>query len=148
MAIVAHASSGWTSSSYIGWTNLTSLKMYYLMFGTIFKSCPKLITYLVSKTWVLMSLKISSKVFFVIVVYAIKWIGCLLVIGWLIGSSKLAQFEWSDPFKSIGAYDVKSPSCNSLIIRMGKGIMHLFFCFPINYCFYFHWFTFSKHLLL
>ncbi len=125
MAIVAHASSGWTSSSCIGWTNLTSLKMYYLMFGTIFKSCPKLITYLVSKTWMLMSFKMSSKIFFGLIAYVVKWIGCLLITGWLTNFNKPTQFEWSGLFESIDACDVESPSCNSLIVWTKES--HIYF---------------------
>jgi hypothetical protein len=90
--------------------------MYRLMFNIIFNSFPKLITYLISKTWVLMSLKISSKVFFGDLICGVNWIGFLLVICWLIGYSRLAQFEWSGLFKSTNACDVKSFPCNSLII--------------------------------
>jgi len=112
IAIVAQAGSSWTS-----WTNLINLKMYHSMSSTIFKSCPKLIKYLVSKTWILMSFKISSKVFFGDIVCGINWIGCLLIIDWFIGFSRPNQFEWSGLFKSMDAYDIKSFPCNSLIVR-------------------------------
>ncbi len=69
--------------------------MYHLMSNTIFKNCPKLITYLISKTWVLMSLKISSKVFYGDIVYGVNYIGCLPIVGWFIDYGRLAQFEWS-----------------------------------------------------
>ncbi len=90
--------------------------MYLLMFGTIFKNFPELITYLVSKTWVLLSLKISSKFFFGNVVYVVKWTSCLWITGWLTGFGKWAQFEWSGLFNSTGACDTKSFPHNSLII--------------------------------
>jgi hypothetical protein len=54
-----------------------------------------LITYLISKTWVLMSLKISSKVFYGDIVYGVNYIGCLPIVGWFIDYGRLAQFEWS-----------------------------------------------------
>jgi hypothetical protein len=111
-----HASSRWIGSSCTGWIKLIGLKMYCLMYGTIFKSCPKLITYLVSKIWVLMSLKISSKDFFGILVCAVKWTSCLLPTSWFIGFGRPTPFEWNDPFRSIGACDVESPLYNFLIV--------------------------------
>jgi hypothetical protein len=111
IAIVAHASSGWTS-----WINLTSLKMYHLMSNTIFNSCPKLITYLISKTWILMSFKISSKIFSSDIICGVNWIGCLLIASWLTNYDRLAQFEWNGMFKLTNVCDIKSLPYNSLII--------------------------------
>jgi hypothetical protein len=101
-----------------------------LMYGTIFKSCPKLTTYLVSKIWVMMSLNISSKDFFGIFVCAVKWTSCLLVTNWFIGFGKPTQFEWSGPFRSIGACDVKLPPYNSLIVWTNES--HIFVILFIN----------------
>ncbi len=92
------------------------MKIYHLMYGIILKSCLKLITYLVSKTWMLILVKISSKFFFGRVVYEVQWVGYLLVIDWLTISSKPTQFEWSGPFRSMGACDVESLPYNSLIV--------------------------------
>ncbi len=94
--------------------------MYRLTSSTIFKSFPKLIIYLVSKTWVPMFLKISSKVFFGDVVCGINWTCYLLVIGWLTNSGRQAQFEWNGPFKSKDAFDVKSLPYNSFIVWTKK----------------------------
>jgi len=113
IVIVAHVGSSWTSSGWIDLINLIDLKMYHLMSGTILKNCPKFMTYLVSRTLILMSFKISSKVFFGVIVSRINWTCCLLVIDWLNGSSRLAQFEWNGPFKSFDACDVESLPCNS-----------------------------------
>jgi hypothetical protein len=90
--------------------------MYCLMSNTIFKSCPKLIIYLVSKTWIPMFLKISSKVFFGDIVCGVNWISYLLTTHWFISSSKPTQFEWNGSFKLEDAYDVKSLPCNSFIV--------------------------------
>jgi len=119
--------------------------MYLLMFSTILNSGPKLITYLVSKTWVLMSFRISSKIFFGNVVCVVNWIGCLLIIDWFIGSGKPTQSEWSGPLTSTGVCGIESPPYNPLIMWTKES--HPFFNLPINCCFCFHWFTFYKHLL-
>ncbi len=116
IATVAQASSGWIGSSWIGWIDLSGFKMYCLIFNTTFKSCPKLITYLVSKTWVLISFKISSKAFYSDIVCGVNWIGCLLVASWFTDSSESTEFEWSGLFKLTNAYDIKSLPCNSFII--------------------------------
>ncbi len=100
----------------INWTNLIDSKMYYLMSSIIFKSCLKLITHLVSKTWMLMLLKISSKVFYGDVLCVVKWIGCLLVINWFTSFGKITQFEWNGPFELMGACDVELLPYNSLIV--------------------------------
>jgi hypothetical protein len=84
MVITAHVGLGWTGLGCTSWTNLTNLKMYCLMFGIILKSCPKLMTYLVSRTWVLMYPKMSSRVFSGVVVYMCKWIGCLPITNWFV----------------------------------------------------------------
>jgi len=78
------------------------------MYGTIFKSCPKLITYLVSKIWVLMSLKM----FFSNVVCVVKWTCCLLITNWFISYNKPTQFEWSGLFISTSAFDVELFLCD------------------------------------
>jgi len=110
--------------------------MYCLIFDTIFKSCPKLMTYLISKTWVITSFKISSKVFYGVIVYGVNWIGCLLVISWLIGYSKLTQFKWSGMFKLMNACDVESFPNNSLMVWTKESLVEnpplLQLCF--NYC--------------
>lgn len=69
-----------------------------------------------SKTWVLMSFKISSKVFFGVMVCDVKWTCCLLITNLLIGSGKLAQFKWNGLFKSTDACNVESLPCNSLMV--------------------------------
>jgi hypothetical protein len=73
-------------------------------------------TYLVSKTWVLMSLKISSKVYYSNVVCVINWTNYLPIIGWFTGSSKPTQFEWNGPLNSTNVCDIKSLPYSSLII--------------------------------
>jgi hypothetical protein len=90
--------------------------MYCLMSNTIFKSCPKLIIYLVSKTWIPMFLKISSKVFFGDIVCGVNWISYLLTTHWFISSSKPTQFEWNGPLNSTNVCDIKSLPYSSLII--------------------------------
>lgn len=90
--------------------------MYHLMFDTIFKICPKLIIYLVSKTWVQMFLKISSKIFSGDIVCGVNWTSYLLVARWFISSGRPTQFEWNGLFKSQDACDVKSLPYNSFII--------------------------------
>ncbi len=82
--------------------------MYLVMSSTIFNSFPKLMSYLVSKTLVLMSLKISSKVFSGNVICVVNWTSCLLVISWLIEFGKPAQFQWSGSLNSMGACDIES----------------------------------------
>jgi hypothetical protein len=116
IATIAQASLSWMGLSWTGWTNSIGLKMYYLISSTIFKSCPKLITYLISKTWILMFFKIFSKVFFGDIVCGINWTTYLLVTDWLIGSCRLTQFKWSGLFKSTNVCDVKSFPYNSLIV--------------------------------
>jgi len=88
MATIAHVGSRWTNLGYTGWTSLISLKVYHLMSSTILMSCPKLITYLVSRTWMLMFPKTSSKIFYGIIVCVVKWTWCLSMISWFTGSSK------------------------------------------------------------
>jgi hypothetical protein len=102
--------------------------MYFLMSGIILKSCPKLITYLVSKTCVLMFFKISSKIFSGNVVCVVNWITRLLVTNWLIGYGKPTQFEWSGPFNSTSACNTKSFPYNSLLIWTKESCICSSFC--------------------
>ncbi len=102
--------------------------MYLFMSYTIIKSCPKLITYLVSKTWVLMFLTFSAKFFYNNVIYVMNWISCLSVIDWLTNYGKLAQCEWCRPFNSMGVCDIESFPCSSFIIWTKESHVCFFKC--------------------
>jgi hypothetical protein len=102
--------------------------MYFLMSGTILNSCPKLITYLVSKIRMLMFPKISSKIIFAKIICVVNWMCCLLIIGWFTSSNKPTQFEWSSLLNSISDCDIKSFPCSSLIVWTKESCIHSFVC--------------------
>ncbi len=60
--------------------------------------------------------KIYSKVLYGVIVFDVKWTCCLFIIGWLIGSYKPTQFEWSGFLKSMDACNVESLRYNSFIV--------------------------------
>ncbi len=99
-----------------------------LVCSTIFNSCPKLITYLVSKIWVLMSLKISSKVFSNTVVCVVNWTNHLPITNWFIGSHKPTQFEWNGSINSTISCDIESLPYSSLIVWIIESCIYSLVC--------------------
>ncbi len=99
-------------------------------------SCPKFNVYLVSKTCLLISLRISFKIFFIVIYFemtsciftSLVW---LLTVGWVMVelSSNPAQLLYNEP-SLIGARCCLSAPlcCSSLAISMKESHRHFSYC--------------------